>query len=96
MGSDDDVTDLTSRKSASQEQASVQKEPGAHTMTDLYQHHVARSPAKTVLGQHRGARVVPDDHRDAEARGESVLELLIAPAEVRCAEHDSSEVDHSR
>src|SRR5665647_1209977 len=93
--SDDDMTDLTGRESASEQQAAVQQKPGTDTVTDLDQHHVGARPTEAVFGQYRGARVVPHDHRDPEAGGEGVLEVLIAPTQVRGAEHDTGRVDDS-
>jgi len=66
VGSDQDVPDLPSREAAAEEQAPVQQEAGADTLTDLDEHHVAIGAAEAVLGQHGRTRVVPYDHRDIE------------------------------
>src|SRR5665811_2453084 len=89
------MTDLTGRESASEQQTAVQQKRGTDTVTDLDQHHVGARPTEAVFGQYRGTRVVPHDHRDPEAGGEGVLEVLIAPAQVRGAEHDTGRVDDS-
>ena len=68
VGADHDVADLAGGEAAAVDEGAGDEQPGADTVADLDEHHVAGGVAEAVLGERRGVRVVRDDHRQPGAR----------------------------